>query len=281
MPTFQTPEPVTLIVELASGALLVTADAIATTEIELRPARPGDGDAQDLIDQARIDHHGERVTVHLPEGRRAHLRHSPDVVIDVRVPIGSRLVAKTKSADVTAEGELGDTRVATGSGDVRLADVDGSLVVESGSGDVRAATIAGDASIKTASGDVVIGTCCSDIKIHTASGGIAVDLAEADIDARTASGDIVVHQSDGSVSTRTASGDLTLQRVRGDSVSAVAASGDVEVGVERGVAVWLDVASVSGTVTSDLEPTDHQTPDRPVLQLRAHTTSGDVTVRSV
>lgn len=281
MPSFQTPEPITLSVELASGALIVNADAIATTDIEMRPARAGDEDAQDLIDQARVDHSGDQVTIHLPHSSRVHLGRSPGVVIEVRVPIGSRLAARTKSAGVTVRGELGDTRVATGSGDVALEDVDGTLVVESGSGGVRVATIAGDASVKTASGDVVIGTCCSDVKIHTASGGITVDLAEADLDARTASGDIAVGQSDGTVNARTASGDLSLPRVRGDSASAVAASGDVEVGVERGVAVWLDVASVSGTVTSDLEPTDDQAPDRPVLQLRAHTTSGDVTIRSV
>ena len=279
MTSFETPGPVTLDIEIGAGHVEVVADTTTTTEIELRPARAGDAEALELIDQARIDHHGAIVTVHLPDGRRfGLLRRTPEVIVEARIPAGSGLVVKSKSADVRARGELGTTKVQTGSGDVLLADIDGDVVVESGSGDVQIGTIAGSTSVKTASGDVVIKTCCSIAKLQTASGDVFVGTAEAEIDLRTASGDVRVGEADGAASARTASGDIQMERVRGDTVTAMSASGDVQVGIESGIAVWLDVSSLSGTVSSSLDPTEGQEPGRPALQIRANTTSGDITI---
>jgi len=279
MTSFETPGPVTLDVEIGAGSVLVVADTTTTTQIELRPARAGDADALELIDQARIDHRGATVTVHLPDGRSfGLLRRTPDVVIEARVPAGSGLVVKSKSADVQARGELGTTKIETGSGDVQLADIDGVAEVSSGSGDVQVGTIAGAATVKSASGDVMVGTCCSIAKIQTASGDIAVDTAEAQLDVRSASGDVRIGEADGPVSARTASGDISLRRVRGESVQAMSASGDIEVAVEPGIAVWLDVSSLSGSASSSLDTTESQAPGRPTLQIRASTTSGDITI---
>lgn len=279
MSSFETPDPITLDVEIEAGNVLVIADTVTTTTIELRPARDGDADALELIDQARVDHHGSTVTVHLPDGRRIGLlRRTPDITVEARVPAGSALVVKSKSADVQARGELGNTKIETGSGDVQLADIDGAAVVETGSGDVQMGTIAGALTVKSASGDVMVATCCSIAKIQTASGDISVATAEAQLDARAASGDVRVGESDGDVGARTASGDISMGRVRGDNVSAMSASGDIEIGVEPGIAVWLDVSSLSGTVSSSLEAAESQSPDRPTLQIRANTTSGDITI---
>lgn len=279
MPSFDTPDPVTLTVELPSGALLVHTATVGTTSVELRPARAGDEDAEAVVAESRVERNGDTITVHVPESDRGFLRRTPKIVVEVHLPSGSQLVARTKSADVTVDGELGDTKITTGSGDVHLADVDGSLTVESGSGDVRVVTIAQDAMIKTASGDVSVETSCSTSKIHTASGDISVGTSEAVLDARTASGDVSVASVDGPLVARTASGDVRLERVRGDDVAITSASGDVQVGVEPGIAVWMDVSSLSGRVTSDLDQAEERDPDRPTMQLRAQTASGDVAIR--
>jgi DUF4097 and DUF4098 domain-containing protein YvlB len=279
MTSFETPEPMTLDVEIGAGNVLVVADATSTTDIELRPARAGDADALELIEQAQVENRGSTVIVHLPDGKRfGLLRRTPEVVIEAHVPIGTGLVVKAKSADVQARGELGATKIETGSGDVQLQDVDGVAVVESGSGDVQIGSIAGGATVKAASGDVQITTCCSVAKIQTASGDVQIQTGEAELDVRTASGDVNVGEADGPVSVRTASGDIGIGRARGDSVTAMSASGDIGIGVEHGVAVWLDVSSLSGTVSSSLDPADSQAPDRPTLKIRANTTSGDISV---
>jgi DUF4097 and DUF4098 domain-containing protein YvlB len=281
MASFETPDPITLDVEIGAGNVLVVADTTATTEIELRPARAGDADALELIEQARVDHHGSTVVVHVPDGRRfGLLRRSPEVVIEARVPAGSGLVVKSKSADVQARGELGNTKIETGSGDVQLADIDGAAVIDSGSGDIQMGTIAGAATVKAASGDIMITTCCGIAKVQTASGDIAITTAEAQLDVRTASGDVSVGEADGPVSARTASGDVSLGTVRGESVTALSASGEIEIGVGAGIAVWLDCSSLSGTVHSSLDAAESQSPDRPTLQIRANTTSGDITIHT-
>jgi hypothetical protein len=281
MTSFETPDPITLDIEIGAGSVNVVADSTTTTEIELRPARDGDSDAIELIDQARVDRHGSTVIVHMPDGRRfGLLRRTPDVIIEARVPAGSALVVKSKSADVQVTGEVGNTKIETGSGDVQLADVDGFALVDSGSGDIQLGTIAGAATLKSASGDVQITTCCSIAKIQTASGDIRIGTAEAQLDVRSASGDLSVGEADGAVSARTASGDVSLQRVRGESVTAMSASGEIEIGVEPGIAVWLDCSSLSGSVHSSLDSAESQSTDRPTLQIRANTTSGDITIHT-
>jgi hypothetical protein len=281
MTSFQTPDPITLDVVIGAGRVLVVGDATTTTDIDLQPARPGDADALELIEHARVDQHGNTITVHLPDEKRfGLLRRTPEIVIEAHVPAGSGLVVKSKSADVQARGELGPTKIETASGDVQLADIDGVVAVESRSGDIQVGTVAGAATMKSASGDVMVGTCCSTADIQTASGDVAVNTAEAQLDVRTASGDVRVGEAEGGVSARTASGDISLARVRGDRVSAVAVSGDIEIGVDPGIAVWLDVSSLSGTVTSSLNSADTQEADRPTLQIRANTTSGDITIHA-
>lgn len=281
MPSFETPDPVTLTVDVPAGALRIDADSTGTSSVELRPARSGDSDAEALVALSRVEHRGDEIVVHVPDEKHGRFRRTPEVVVEIRVPFGSRLVAHTGSADVTVTGELGNTKIGTGSGDVSLTDVDGSLEVESGSGDVRVGSVARDATIKTSSGDVTVETCCDTSKIHTASGDVQVGTAEAMLDARTASGDVEVAGAEGPVVVRTASGDVDLRRVRGDDVAITSASGDVRVGVEPGISVWMDVSSLSGSVSSDLDPSEERSADQPTLQLRAQTVSGDVQIRRV
>ena len=281
MTSFETPDPITLDIEIGAGRVEVVAETATTTEIQLLPARADDTDALELIEQARVEHRGTTVIVHLPDGRRfGLLRRTPEVIVEARVPAGSGLVVKSKSADVQARGELGTTKIETGSGDVQIADVDGVATVESGSGDVQIGTIAGGTTVKSASGDIMIKTCCSIAKLQSASGDVLLGTAEAEVDIRTASGDVKVGEADGSVSARTASGDIQLDRVRGDTVTALSASGDIQIGVDAGLAVWLDVSSLSGSTSSSLNAAESQAADRPTLQIRANTASGDIAIHT-
>lgn len=58
-------------------------------------------------------------------------------------------------------------------------------------------------------------------------------------------------------------------------------SGDVQIGVERGISVWLDVSSLSGGVDSSLERTDGADDGAKSLSLQVQTVSGDIQLRSV
>ena len=77
---------------------------------------------------------------------------------------------------------------------------------------------------------------------------------------------------------QTTSGDVTLDSVEGGEVRIQTVSGDARVGVVEGVAVWMDAASVSGDLRSELAqveaPPEGAEPD--VVPLHAKTVSGDV-----
>jgi DUF4097 and DUF4098 domain-containing protein YvlB len=281
MPSFDTPAPVTLSIELDAGNVVIDATTTTSTEIELRPLNAGDADAAALIDRAEITHDGDKVTVHLPTGKSGLFRRTPEIVISARLPVGSTLTARLRSADLRVTGELDHVRVESASGDVNLPDVAGSAVVITASGDARLGTVGGPVELKTASGSVGIEVCCANCSIVSASGDVTLGLVEGDLSLKTASGDVTVRAADGAVRARTASGDVAIKQVRTGIVEIDTVSGGVQLGVERGVSVWLDVSSLSGKVRSRLELSDGASDDDKSLELRVRTLSGDVSLQPV
>ena len=114
---------------------------------------------------------------------------------------------------------------------------------------------------------------------------------------QTVSGDVTVEAGEGAATLQSVSGDLARsrrrrpghpeQRVRatnapegaGDGpVSAQSVSGDIRIGIRPGVRVWIDAASRSGDVTSELEVRDGQAAEGPVAELRLQSLSGDIAI---
>jgi DUF4097 and DUF4098 domain-containing protein YvlB len=254
--TFETHEPLSLVVRVAAGELLVDAVETNETEVEIDPL---DDAAEELLDSVRVELRGRDLTVEVPE-KRGFFGRNPRFAIRMRVPRGSRLAGRMRSAEVEARGVLGDVDLKTASGDVTLEEVERDVRVQSASGDITVER-AGSTAVTTASGDLVVGRVLGTLK------------------ANLVSGDILVRRADGPVETHTVSGDQRLETVGPASVSAQSVSGDVVVAVRRGATVWLDVRSISGDTQSELEhgegpPADPNT----VMELRVNTVSGDVRI---
>jgi DUF4097 and DUF4098 domain-containing protein YvlB len=132
--------------------------------------------------------------------------------------------------------------------------------VETGSGDLRATTVGGALSVRTGSGDILV---------TTVSGRVTANVA---------SGDIAIEEAGGPVRASTASGDLRIECVHGDNLRVNSASGDVAVGVPFGTKVWLDLTTMSGTTTSDLEMIGPPPEGRAQLKLQVRTLSGNIHV---
>ena len=279
MTTFQTPEPITLSIELPSGRVNVFAITTNTTEIELSGTRAGDEDARTLIERTRVEQSGGTIIVHVPDAK-GFLRRTPELAITARVPIGSDLEAKLKSADLEAEGELGAAKIESASGDISVGDLSGDVRITAASGNVTLGTVGGIVRLQTASGDATVETACGDCHVQTASGDIQIDAVEGDFTARTASGDVVVREAGMSANVKTASGDVQLRQVATGKVDVTTASGDVSIGVQRGVIVWTDLTSLTGSVSSGLDATEPDGDSEGSLELRAHSTTGDIALRS-
>jgi len=254
--TFDTHEPVAVDVRLAAGELRVEAAETAETEVQIDPL---DETAEELMESVRVDLRGRDLAVELPE-RRGFFGRNPHFLVRVRIPTGSRLGARTRSAEIDARGALESVDLKSASGDVQVERADRDARVQTASGDVSIEH-AGAVSVTTASGDVSVGHCAGTLK------------------ANLVSGDLVIRRADGPVEAHTVSGDQQLESVGPATVVSNSVSGDIVVRVRRGATVWLDVRSISGDTQSELELGDGPPADAAeVMELRVNTVSGDVRI---
>ncbi|MCP9487115.1 MAG: DUF4097 domain-containing protein [Gaiellaceae bacterium MAG52_C11] len=258
---FDTVEAPRLRIRTPSGQVSVESDETAETTVELEALR-NDEVTRSAIEHATVERRGNEIVIEIGKQGWGFLGRSPEVGIRVRCPHGSALDCTTASADVEADGRLGETSVKTASGDIELSHVGGTLRVHSASGDVRVESIDGEAQVKTVSGDVRVGVARSGLSANLVSGDLEVDEAHSDVSVNTVSGDQQVR----SICT----GQINLQSV----------SGDVQVGVAPGTRIFIDASSTTGDVSSALDVTD--TPSASAVgdeaKLRLKSVSGDIAI---
>jgi hypothetical protein len=253
--SFDTPSPLRLDLRIPAGRIDVEAAQTATTRVRL------DG-PDDLAERATIELRGDELRVHVRDRTGFFLGFDrEDYHLQVRCPEGSALRAASKSADLAAQGRLGDVRFESASGDARLDRVE-TLSAKTASGDVAVAESAGEVTVGTASGDVEVGRAAS-VVANVVSG--AIRLAEVT----------------GPVSAKSVSGDVRIDAVTAGDVSVQAVSGDVHVGVRRGSLVHVDASTLSGSTHSELELDDAPAAadaSGPRVDLRLKTLNGDIAV---
>src|SRR5262245_39616173 len=269
MPTFDTPGSVSLQIKLPSGRVVVTtADEPKTTVEVIALGRRG----QDAIEDIEIlmDERGGRQVVRIEQKDRfrwgpIQISWGGDFECRITCPIGTDLELAGASTDIRAEGDLGDVSARTASGDIRLQ------------------TVAGPLQVKTASGDVSVGAVSGQSSIVTVSGDIGVERIDTALTARAVSGDVTIGAVAGELGISTTSGDVDVKAVLDGDVRVQTVSGDVRVGIARGTRVWVDAASVSGDLASELrlEGESARTVgegEGPIVPLHVKPVSGDVTL---
>ena len=248
-------DPIDASVDLASGRLTLNAAPVSATTVDVAPSRFS-RNAEKLIDEVRVSFDQGRLEVAGPR-RTGLFRGHAAFDVTITLPEGSRCMARTASAGITCNGELGALDAHTASGDITAARVTGHLQAETSSGDIRLDET-GTAEIRTASGDVRLTRAGDDVSVRTASGDVTIASAASD------------------VAGTTASGDFRLTSVARGSTELSTASGDVVVGVNPGVGVYLDLSSATGSVTSQLTETGPS--DDIVLGVRCRSASGDIRI---
>jgi DUF4097 and DUF4098 domain-containing protein YvlB len=242
--TFKTPGAVALRIEVPRGDVEIETAEVDETTVELE-ARGRDADEyeREAVIEARPRGDGHEVIVDASARRGLLGFREGEYRVRIKAPEGTSVRAELASADISGRGRFREVEVDAASGDVAFDDV------------------ADQVKVNTASGDVELRRVGS-AKVNSASGDIRIDESSS-VDANTASGDIVL----GSVS----SGEVELH----------SASGDLEIGIAKGSRLWVDAQSLSGDTSSELEleaaPSGGD--DGPLVELRAQTMSGDISVR--
>jgi Putative adhesin len=278
MPTFETPNPITAAIDVTVGDVRIRADDGAHTTVDVRPSDPSSEEDVKVARQTRVECTGGQLLVKAPKLRSWRPRSmGGSIDVTIELPAGSELHATGQVTDFGCDGRLGDCRVKTGIGQIRLeqagavslktgigdivvGQVAGHAEVTAGSGDVRLRELDASAVIKNSNGDTWVGTAGGDARLSAANGGIAVDVARGSVVAKSANGDVRLGQA--------ARGSVVLET----------SLGDVEVGIPEGTAAWLDVRAAAGRVHNELEAAGAPEPSAETVEVRARTSAGNVMI---
>lgn len=260
MPKFHTPDPITAVVEVVSGAVHLAATDRDDTVVDIGPCDPDRASDVRAAEQARIDFHNGTLVV--TAGRRMlSLGRGGAVRVDIALPARSQLDLSSASAGIDADGVYSDCRFASASGAIRVATVVGNIKADSASGDIAIGDLVGNARIATASGDA------------------AIDRVEGDVKFQAASGSLTVGTLRGHAKHQTASGSATVAVAVSGALSVQTGSGEVEVGIPEGTAARLELKTHSGAVDNGLQSSDGPADGDETFRLQARTGSGDISIR--
>ncbi|MDG9723717.1 MULTISPECIES: DUF4097 family beta strand repeat-containing protein [unclassified Streptomyces] len=276
MSSFDTPEAISVIARVEAGSIQFTAGDRADTVVEVRPRDP----AKDLdvraAGQTEVACVGGVLTVRTPKSGLFGRTGTVDVSVDL--PTGSRVDLTGAWTQVFGEGRLGEVRVKTSSGDVRL-DATGPLTVTASHGSVTVDRVAGAAGITTSSGSVRAGLLDGPAVLKNSHGTTTVGAATGELRVSGAHGDIDIARAEDSVTATTAHGAVRLGEVARGTVQLETSTGAIEVGVRHGTAAWLDAHSGSGQVRNTLTASDAPGGFEDTVTIRARTRHGNIDVR--
>ncbi|PSK98916.1 putative adhesin [Murinocardiopsis flavida] len=278
MPTFTTPEPISVKIDLAAGHLRIIASDRTDTRVEVRPSDAANESDAKAAEQARVDYADGRLLVKAPQQWRQYgfFGSGPAIDVTVELPSGSHVEGDTSAAAFHCEGRLGECRIKSGAGDIAL-DQTGPLRLST-TGDITVGRAVGHCEATTASGSVRIRTIDGTAVIKNSNGDTWIGEATGDLRLKSANGRISVGKAHATCGATSANGDITIGAVMRGSTSLETAVGEVEIGIVDGTAARLDLSTQFGTVHTDLDAADGPGPGDETVTVRARTAFGDIVV---
>jgi DUF4097 and DUF4098 domain-containing protein YvlB len=279
MPAFQTPEPISVTLELGVGTVWITASDRTDTTVDVRPSDDSDESDVQAAGRVRVDYSNGTLQVTGPKTRAfdfSRKTRSVDVTIDL--PSGSQVSGEVQVGDLTGTGRLGEFRCKTSAGNVRL-ERTGPLRVDTAAGHVTVDRVAGNAEIRTGSGKVRVGDVDGSVVVKNSNGETTIDAVTGDVRVRSANGDISVQRAGAGVEAKTSNGSIRVGEVARGSVELGTAMGDLEIGIAAGTAAWLEVDTSFGQVHNLLDNAARPEQSDETVEVRAHTSFGGITIR--
>ena len=280
MKTFDTPEHISVDLELEVGTVQFDASDRHDTTVEVLPSDPRKKADVAAAEQTRVEFVNGHLRVEAPKSGWRQWSSSKRGSVEVRIglPTGSRVRTEAGVATIRSAGRLGDVRSRSGVGDVHLEEV-GSLELKTGAGDVTVDRATDKVELSCGSGRIRIGAADGPVVVKNSNGDTWIGASAGEARISAANGSITIDRSSGSVVAKTARGSVSLGDVAHGAVVAQSAFGAVEVGIRGGVAAWLDLDTKNGKVKNELDASSRPDPSDEVVEVQAHTSYGDVTVR--
>jgi hypothetical protein len=280
MPTFNTPEPIAVTVELGVGDIRIVASDRIDTVVEVRPSDRTKRSDVMAAERSRVEYANGMLLIKAPKGWRQYsFRGGADSIeVQIELPAGSHVRGTAGLAALHCTGRLGECNYRTGLGDIQVEQAE-SVELKAGGGDIGVGQAAGHAEVTTGSGAVRIGSIDGTAVIKNSNGDTWIGEVTGDLRVSAANGTIAVDRAHATVAAKTANGDVRLGEVAGGAIVAQTAFGAVEVGIRDGVAAWLDLDTGFGNIRNDLDAADSPARGEDAVDVRGRTSYGDITIR--
>ncbi|UFS96356.1 hypothetical protein [Nocardia huaxiensis] len=209
MPTFQTPAPIAVTVDLPIANVVVLASDRADTVVEVRPADATKKDDVRIAEKTRVGFTDGELTVDMPTSRRlSPFGGKGAIEVRIEVPAGSRLRGVVAMGRLTGVGEFGECDLEVSAGDIVVERPHGSVTARTAKGDIRVdAAARGVLDLATQMGELEVGIVpgsAVQLASTTLHGAVQNQLAPATrsgeentvrVNARTSYGNIIVRQA--------------------------------------------------------------------------------------
>ncbi|MFJ8996706.1 DUF4097 family beta strand repeat-containing protein [Streptomyces sp. NPDC102279] len=194
MQKFDTPAPVSAVIDIPAGRIQVIAADRADATVEVLPANASKSRDVKAAEQVTVLYGDGVLRIEAaPAKNRILGGSSGSVEITIQLPVGSRIEAKTAATDFRGVGRLGDVTFEGAQGTLKLDETAGahlSLMA----GDITIGRLGGPADISTQKGDLTITEATGGtVTLSTQSGDITVGATRgvsATLDAGTSYGRI-------------------------------------------------------------------------------------------
>lgn len=280
MPTFDTPEPIAVTVDVFLGTVKIVASDRTDTVVEVRPSDEAKNDDIRAAKDTTVEYAAGMLTVKAPRGWKLYTPFSgnPSIDVTIEAPTGSQLRGTGSVARFLATGELGHVELKTSVGDlqldkagpVELKTSGGNITIDhatermtvaTSTGIVRVRAVEGAATVKNSNGDSTVHDISGDLQINAANGNITVERARGAVTAKTANGNIRVADA--------VNGTLQLET----------SLGEIEIGIHPGSAAWLDINTKNGAVQNLMTSTEQPADTDDTIKVYARNSFGNIIVR--
>lgn len=193
MQTFNTPAPISAVLEIPAGRIQFIAADRADATVEVLPADASKGRDVKLAEQVKVEYADGVLRIEAGPAKSRILGPSGAVEVTVQLPAGSRVEAKAASAELRGVGRLGEVSFEGAQGSVKLDEAAGARLTLQ-AGDVSIGRLRGAAEINTEKGDITVTEAMrGKVVLHTLAGNVSIGAAHgvsAALDAGTTYGRI-------------------------------------------------------------------------------------------
>jgi Putative adhesin len=282
MPTFETPQPITITVDVFLGNVTVIASDRADAVVEVRPSDPAKKQDVRAAQETQVDFAGGNLTVKGPTGWKMYAPprafNTPSIDVTLEVPAGSALHGSASLCRFVVTGELGQCALKNSVGDLQLEQA-GPLELHTSGGNITVDRVVSRANISTGTGTVRIREIDGSAVVKNSNGESTIREVAGNLQVKAANGNITVERPRGSVTAKTANGSIRIGDASRGTLQLETSLGELEVGIHPGSSAYLDVSTKYGSLQNLMEPAGQPAETGETVHVYARTSYGDIIIR--